>query len=86
MLLRRCLKHISIIILRHILYLVYLCPCLGLGLFMSYLYDLFFSLISSLIFIFINHMTSFKQTYLFFVHFLEYIPLFLNDNVDEERE
>ena len=33
--------------------LVYLCPCLCLGLFMSYLLDLFF--ISSLIFIAINH-------------------------------
>ena len=30
-----------------------------------------------LIFIVINHITSFKQTYLFFVHFLEYFLLFL---------
>ena len=58
---------------RHILYLVYVCLCLGLGLFVLYLYDLFF--ISSLIFIVINHINSFKQTYLFFVHFLEYLLL-----------
>ena len=31
MLLRCCLIHITIIILRHILYLVFLCLCLGLG-------------------------------------------------------
>ena len=49
MLFRCCLIHISIIILRHFLYLLYLCPCLNLGLFMSYLYDLF----SLFIFIFI---------------------------------
>ena len=41
MLLRCCLIYISIIILRHFLYLLYLCPCLELGLFMSYLCDLF---------------------------------------------
>ena len=51
-------------LLSHILYLVYLCPCLGL--FMSYLCDLFF------IFIFIVNHITFKQTYLFFVHFLEW--------------
>ena len=70
--------HIAIIILSRILYLVYVCPCLGLGLFVSCLCDLFFSLI----FIVINHITcSFKQTSLFFVHFLEYFLLFLNDDV-----
>ena len=62
--------------------LVCLCLCLDLGLFMSYLCDLFF--IFSLIFIVINHITSFKQTY-FFVHFLEHL-LFLDGNVDEESE
>ena len=36
-----CLIHITIIILRHILYLVYLCPCLRLGLFMPYLWSTF---------------------------------------------
>ena len=64
MLLRCCLIHITIIILRHILHLVYFCLCLGLGLFMSHLCDLFF--ISSIIFIVINNITSFKQTYLLF--------------------
>ena len=74
MLLRCCLIHITIIILRPILYLVYLCPCLGLCLFISYLCDLFY--IFSLIFIFINYITSLKQTYLFLPHFLEYLPFF----------
>ena len=38
---------------------------------MSYLHDLFF--IFSIIFIVIYHITSFKQTYLFFVHFLGHL-------------
>ena len=59
MLLRCCLIHRAIIILRHILYLVYPCSCLGLGLFMSYLCDLRF--IFSLTFIVINHITLFKR-------------------------
>ena len=67
--------HIAVIILRHILYLVYLCPCLGLGQFMSCLCDLFF--IFSLIFVIIDLITSFKQMYLFFAHFLEYLLVFL---------
>ena len=67
MLLWCCLIHIIIIILRHILYLVNLCPYLGLGLFMSYLCHLFS--IFSLILIVVNHITSFKQTHLLFVHF-----------------
>ena len=84
MLLNCCLIHISINILRHILYLVYLYPCLGLGLFMAYLCDLVF--IFSLIFIAINHITVFKQTYLIFANLLEYLQLFLDDNVDEESK
>ena len=51
---------------------------------MSHLCDLIF--IYSLIFVDINHITSFKQTYLFFVHFLDYPLLVLDDNVDEESE
>ena len=31
-------------------------------------------------------MTSFKQTYLFFVNVLEYLLLFLDDNEDEVSE
>ena len=42
--------------------------------------------IFSLIFIVINHITSFRQTYLFFVHFLEYLVLFLGDDVGEKSE
>ena len=82
MLFRCFLIHINIIILGHILYLVYL--TLDLGLFMSYLCDLFF--ISSLIFIPINYILLLKETQLIFVHFLEYLLLFLDDTVDEESE
>ena len=53
MLLRCFLLQITIIILRYILYLVYLCLRIGIGLFMPYLRDLLFIL--SLIFIAINH-------------------------------
>ena len=67
MLFRCCLIHITIIIPGHILCLVYLCSCLCLGLFMSYLCDLFF--VFSLIFIVINHTSSLKETYLFLAHF-----------------
>ena len=84
MLLRCCLIHKTIILLKHILYLVYLCSCLGVGLLMSYLCDLF--LIFSLIFIFINHITALKQTHLAFVQFLKYLLLSLDDKVDEESE
>ena len=84
MLLRCCLILIAIIILRHILYLVCLFLCLGLGLFMSYLCDLFFNV--SLIFIVINHITTFKQRFLFFLHFLEHLLLLFDDNVDEESK
>ena len=38
--LQATLIHISILILRHFLYLVYVSPCLDVGLFMSYLCDL----------------------------------------------
>ena len=73
MLLRGCLLQTTIIIRRHILYLVYLCLFLCLGLFMSYLCDLLFTF--SLIFINTNHSIS-----------LEYLLLFLDDSVDEESE
>ena len=69
---------------RHISYLEYFGPCLGLGLFMSYLGDLFY--ISSLIFIAIHSRTSLKQTHSFFARFLDYLLLFLDDNVDEESK
>ena len=82
-LLRCFLMHISIIIQRHFLYLVYLCPCLDLGLIMS-LCDLFFIFI--FIFIMVNHIILWKQAHLFFRHFLEYFLLFLDDNMNNECE
>ena len=74
MLLRCCLTHVSIIILGHTLYLLYLCPCLDLGLFMPYLCDLFFNFI--FIFIMINRIISWIQTHLFFCLFSR-ISLFI---------
>ena len=60
MLLSCCLVHVSIIILRQFLYLLYLCLFLDLGLFMSFLCNLFF--ISIFIFIMINCIISWIQT------------------------
>ena len=60
MLLRCCLIHKSIIILRHSLYLLYFCTFLDLVLFMSDLCDLFFIVI--FIFVMINHIMSGIQT------------------------
>ena len=57
MLLRFSLIHIATMILRHIFYLVYLCPSLDESLFMLCLRDLFFNF--SLIFIDIIYVTSF---------------------------
>ena len=54
------------------------------GLFMSYLCDLFFIFI--FIFIITNHIISLKQTHLFFAHFLEFVLLILDNNIDEESE
>ena len=68
MLVRCCLIHISIITLRHFLHLLYLCPCLYIGLFMPYLWDLFF--IFAFIFIVTNRIISWIQTHLFFCLFL----------------
>ena len=67
--LRCCLVHISIIILGHFLNLLYLCSCLDLGLFILYLYDLFF------IFIMINRIISWIQTHLFFCLFFTICPI-----------
>ena len=58
-----CLTHISIMILRQFLYLLYLCPCLVLSPFMSYLCDLLS--FSSSFFIIISHIISSVQKDLF---------------------
>ena len=80
-LLRCCLIRISIIILRHFLYLLYLWPCLDLGLFMLYLCDLFVVFI--FILIMINRMNT--DTFVFLLMFLEYFLIFYS-NVNEECE
>ena len=68
----------------HILYLLYLCPCLDLGLFISYLCDLFF-ISSSFSLRLIEQSHEYKHT-CSFAYFLEYVLLFLNDNVEEVCE
>ena len=73
MLLRCCLVHISIIIMRHFLYFLYLYPCVDPGLFMSCLCDPFFFLFS--IFITINHIKSWIQTHLIFCLFFRVRPI-----------
>ena len=51
---------------------------------MSCLCDLFF--ISSLISVNVSHITSVKETHLFFLHSSQYLQLILDYNVDEESE
>ena len=82
-LLRCCLIHKSIIILTHFLYLLHLCACLELSLFMSYLCDLFFIFI--FIFTMINGVISQIQAYMLVCLFLRICPItLLLDNVVEE--
>ena len=69
MLVKCCLILISIIIPKYFLYLLYLCPCLDVGLFMSFHFHQHFY----------RHTSSFS-------YLLEYVLLFLHDNVDEECE
>ena len=76
------LIHISIIILRDFFYLLYMCPCLDQGLFMSYVCDLFFIFI--FIFIMINQIILWINTRLLFCLFFRICPIILDDNVDEE--
>ena len=73
MLPRCCLIDKSIITLRHVLYLLYLCPTLDLGLFMSHLFYLFFSFI--FIFIRMNRIISLIQTHLLFWLFFWVCPI-----------
>ena len=81
MLLRGYLIHISIVILRHVLYLLNLPKCLDLGLFKPFLCGPFSFSSSSSLWLIIwsedNRSTCFK-------HYLEYFLLFLDDNMDEE--
>ena len=66
-------------------YIYYVCPCLDLDLFMSYLCDLFFFFI--FIFVMTCHIISRKHTRLsFFRHILKYLLLFFDDNIHKECE
>ena len=74
-----------IIILRHLLYLLlYLCPCLDLDLFLWYICDLF-SFSSSFSLWVIVSSDECRHT-CSSAYFLEYVPLCLDDNVDEKCE
>ena len=83
MLLRCCLIH------KHhhtkmLLYLLNLCPCLDLTLFMSYLCDIFwFSSLLPLWLIVSTH--EHRHTYSL-AYFLEYLLLYFDDNMDEKYE
>ena len=70
MLLKCCLIHKSIIILRHFLYLLYLCPCLDLWSVWSVFHFHFH-------FHMINHIISWKQTHLFFCLFFRICPIII---------
>ena len=84
MLLKCCLIHITIILLRHILYFVFLSMSRLMPVYVVYC-DLLF--IFNIIFIAITHITLLKETHLFFfVHFLEYLLSFLDDKKDQESK
>ena len=75
--------HTSIIIPKQFLYTLYLCPCLGLGLFMSYpLCGLFFIFIFILLRLTYNLINRGACS---FAYFLEYVLLFLDGNVEKRR-
>ena len=67
MLLRCCLINTGVIILRHFLCLLYLYPCLGLCLFLTYLCNVFFIFVFNCIMI--NCIISWIQIHLFFCLF-----------------
>ena len=88
-LLRCCLNtYLTIILLRHIFYLVYLYPCLGLGLFMSYLCDLFFifRLIFITIFVGLAHKELIINRRICFVYSFRIFPIIFAWYCDEESK
>ena len=72
-----------IITLRH-LYLLYLCPCLDLGLFLLHVSDLY--LVSIFVFTTNTFIIWWMQTWMFVCLFSRVRPIVLNGNVDEESE
>ena len=85
MLLRWCLICISIIILKHFLHLLYLLSMpRSRSIFVVSMWSIFHFIF---IFIRIKRTISWIPTYLFFFFFfLEYVPIFLDDKLDEERK
>ena len=75
-LLRCCLIHISIIIVRHFSHVLYLCSCLDLGLFISYLCFIF-----TFVFIMINRIISLIQKNWSFCLFFTRCTIILDNNV-----
>ena len=81
MLLRCCLIHITIILLRYHLYLVYLCPCFSRW--SVYVLSVGFIFHFQSEFLLYNLI---QTEVLVFTPFLEYFLLFLDDNIDERSE
>ena len=88
MCLKRFLIHITHIVLCHILYLVYLCPCIGLDLFMSVYVVLCICRIFHFHLHFLHNQSynPIKTDTLVFTHFYEYFLLFLDNNLYEESK
>ena len=79
---RCCLIHMTIIILRHCICSIFVSMCRPRS---AYAESLCFVFHFQPYFHRMNHITSWKQTRLLFVHFLEYLLLFLEDNVDKKK-
>ena len=84
MMLRYCLLHGTIIILRQILNLVYLCPCIYLFLLVSNLCDQF--LIIIFIFIEVNNIIITQKDTRFLCTFFRISHISLNGNMNKEIE
>ena len=82
MFLRCCLIHMTIIILRHFICSIFMSMCRPRSAYTESLCSVFHFQPH---FHRMNHITSWKQTRLFFVHFLEYFLLFLEDKVDKKN-
>ena len=51
-----------------------------------FIFDIFMLYLCDLFCVVINHTTSFEQTHMVFVHYLEYLLLFVDNNVGEKSE
>ena len=81
MLLRCCLIYITIIVLRHFMFRIFASMSRPRSISVASMWPIFYF---NLTFIAINHITSIKQTHLFFV-FLGYLLLLMDDDVMKKR-